>query len=85
MKMPPNTSRSERRKRALERIAYAESLGMERWAPYADPRLPRHLRSYEPRWAYQGGHYSYDQLPLSPALANDLALAQPERNQTPTP
>ena len=55
-----SVDRAERRKQARARIAYAESLGMVRWEPYAC------IGVRKPRWAWNGGHYDFDELPVLP-------------------
>jgi hypothetical protein len=65
-----SVGRSERRKQALARIAYAESLGMVRWEPYAC------IGVRKPRWAFNGSHYDFDELP---ALPNNGGLGYSHR------
>ena len=58
-------ARVERRKLALARIAYAESLGMVRWEPYV------HIGVRKPRWVHNGCHYDFDELPAPPTDQNE--------------
>ena len=46
---------------ARNRIAYAESLGMERCQPYFATRIKK------PRWYWKGQYYSFHELPELPA------------------